>query len=348
MKVLVYTETFWPSMGGLERNSITLANCLAADGHQVMLMTRTRTESVDNYAFNVLRTTSKRDFIQVVRWSDLVIVNGGVAAKICLPAIVFGKPYILIYQSSALSERRGSGILAMLDNKFRRWIARRATRNVGVSQYAASRLVSVTPHPVALVNPVDEQLEKYVAMLTVHPIQKKYDLLFAGRLIEGKGIFILLDALKILDDIKLAVAIVGEGSDESKLKSAAATAGVELKFLGRLDQEELVRVYLESKILVVPSSTHIEGFPLVISEACFAGIPAIVSDQPAMVETVGDAGYSFESGNAAALASCIRSTVFDGAGLERLTANAKRKRDVFSHKVYSGKLREIISEVHPG
>jgi glycosyltransferase involved in cell wall biosynthesis len=347
MKVLVYTENFWPSMGGLERNSFTLANCLAADGHQVMLMTRTRTESADNYAFNVLRTTSKRDFIQLVRWSDLVIINGGVAAKICLPAIVFGKPYILIYQSSGLFEREGSGILAMLNNKFRRWIARRATRNVGVSQYAASRLVSVTPHPVALVNPVDEQLEKYF-VLTVHPIQKKYDLLFAGRLIEEKGIFVLLDALKILDDIKLAVAIVGEGSDESKLKSAAATAGVELKFLGRLDQEELVRVYLESKILVVPSSTHIEGLPLVISEACFAGTPAIVSDQPAMVETVGDAGCSFESGNAAALASCIRSTVVDGAGLERLTANAKRKKDVFSHKVYSDKLREIISEVHPG
>jgi hypothetical protein len=111
MKVLVYTETFWPSMGGLERNSFTLANCLAADGHQVMLMTRTRTESADNYAFNVLRTTSKRDFIHLVRWSDLVIINGGVAAKICLPAIVFGKPYILIYQSSGLFEREGSGIL---------------------------------------------------------------------------------------------------------------------------------------------------------------------------------------------------------------------------------------------
>jgi hypothetical protein len=63
-------------------------NCLAADGHQVMLMTRTRTESADNYAFNVLRTTSKRDFIHLVRWSDLVIINGGVVLKICLPAIV--------------------------------------------------------------------------------------------------------------------------------------------------------------------------------------------------------------------------------------------------------------------
>ena len=348
MNILIYSETFWPDMGGMERNTYTLSKCLANQNNRVTLLTATPGRAIDEYPFHVVRTSKKADILLHVFKSDLIIVNGGVSAKVCLSAIAFTKPYLVIYQTSELYSRRGRGYLTRVNNSMRKWMAEKAKMNICVSLYATTCLHLKNNNCVALVNPIDEELEMIYTNLSEKSLKKKYDLLFAGRLIEGKGIFILLEAILTLGRKDLSVAFAGEGNERSLLEESAKKKGVRIDFPGRLEREELVQMYMQSKVLIVPSSTHIEGFPLVISEALSVGTPVIASNQPAMVEAVGDAGLTFESFDSADLAEKIKVLLDNPDVLKEKTENAVKRKNGLSFKTYEKKLSDIISDVKWG
>jgi glycosyltransferase involved in cell wall biosynthesis len=344
MNILIYSETFWPDMGGMERNTYTLSKCLANQNHRVTLLTATPGGKKDEYPFQVVRTSRKFDILLHVFKSDRVIINGGISAKVCLFAIGLKRPYYVIYQTSELFSRRGQGFLIRVNNGMRKWMAENAKMNICVSHYATTCLELNNKNVAALVNPIDEELERIYATRSGQSIKKKYDLLFAGRLIEGKGIFILLDAILTLNRKDLSVAVAGEGKDRSQLEELAKKKGLTIAFRGRLDREELIELYMQSKVLIVPSSTHIEGFPLVISEALSVGTPVIASNQPAMVEAVGDAGLIFESFNSTDLAGKIKVLLDNPDVLKEKMQNAVKRKDVFSSKTYERKLNEIMAD----
>ena len=86
-------------------------------------------------------------------------------------------------------------------------------------------------------------------------------------MIDGKGIFHLLEALSNLRPrLNLSLAFAGDGEDRERMLAEAKARQLDVEYLGRLDREQLIGAYLRSKVLVVPSSTHTEGNPLVIAE----------------------------------------------------------------------------------
>jgi len=108
-------------------------------------------------------------------------------------------------------------------------------------------------------------------------------ILYVGKLVEGKGVEVLLQAFselcRCLPDKELLLTIVGTGSEEEKLKKMWHDLDISdrVEFLGFVDDKSLLsRLYVEADMLVVPSY-YPEGVPRVINEALLHGTPVIAS-----------------------------------------------------------------------
>ncbi|MCX6840489.1 MAG: glycosyltransferase family 4 protein [Verrucomicrobia bacterium] len=340
IRILVYSQTFFPVMGGLERNTFTLCRLLTEWGHPVTLVTETMEEDTRNFSFRVIRTRSQAQIVREVLRAELVLMNGGISVKVCFPALLSGKRYAPIYQSSDLFVRENDlGLGAWV----RSFLAARATLHVTVSRFAKARLETLLPGKkcLAVPNPIDAELLHLVESSA--PAEKEFDLLFAGRLIDGKGIFHLLEALEMLRDrMMLRVAFAGEGEHQDQLVQQAAKRRVPIELLGRLDRDSLIQAYRKARVLVVPSSTHTEGNPLVIAEALTCGLPVIASDQGAMVEALGDAGCCFRRYDAADLARQIE-WMLSSEHLAETTRLTAGRRQEFSLEAYGQRLRNVLA-----
>ncbi|MCW2545917.1 MAG: glycosyl transferase group 1 [Mycobacterium sp.] len=86
-----------------------------------------------------------------------------------------------------------------------------------------------------------------------------------------------------------------------------------MQVLGRLGDQDLATVYSRASVLVMPSRA--EGFGLPVLEAMAHGLPVVISDAPALVETAGGAAVVVPRGDAAALASGVGRALADRAAL---------------------------------
>lgn len=96
--------------------------------------------------------------------------------------------------------------------------------------------------------------------------------LFVGRLLEKKGLDLLLQAR----DPAYRLVFVGPGEPEQ----IARLEGLDdVHHLGALPPEKLARVYRACDVFALPTSN--EGFPLTVQEAMSSGLPVLTTDDPA-------------------------------------------------------------------
>jgi len=167
--------------------------------------------------------------------------------------------------------------------------------------------------------------------------------LFVGRLVEEKGVWILLRAAKVLPHIKFK--IVGTGPETEKLKYAArALSNVE--FVGFVSGDALWNLYRGARSVVVPSLWQ-EVFGLVALEAMAVGKPVIASNIGGLPEMIIDrtTGLLVRPGSVPELVDAIE-RLNDDATLVREMGLAGRERVIkeFSlEKHYEG-LMQIYNE----
>jgi glycosyltransferase involved in cell wall biosynthesis len=119
-------------------------------------------------------------------------------------------------------------------------------------------------------------------------VEKKYDLIFVGRLEENKGIMLFLDAVKLSG---LRAIIVGTGPLKETIKEKVATEKINVVLHGwAKDSVEVASLMNESRLLVMPS--YNEGGPRVILEAMACGVPVLATP----VGIVPDVVHNMESG----------------------------------------------------
>ena len=110
------------------------------------------------------------------------------------------------------------------------------------------------------------------------------DLLFAGKLGEKKGVFSLLRAVETFFQEEkgkrsLRLFLAGDnGNLEEKeaVYALAQSCSYPIYFLGRLDQEELVKFYQFSDIFTLPS--FFDAVPLTVLEALACGNKVVLTD----------------------------------------------------------------------
>ena len=83
-------------MGGLERNTFTLASTLMGMGHTPTILTTTEAQNTEGgYPFQVIRSQAYQTYFSAIWDADLVFINGGMALKISLLAWVLRKKYLI-------------------------------------------------------------------------------------------------------------------------------------------------------------------------------------------------------------------------------------------------------------
>lgn len=104
--------------------------------------------------------------------------------------------------------------------------------------------------------------------------------LFVGRLLAEKGIFDLLEAIKLMlrqgDSISLVIAGTGPAAEEVRGRSAAHDLRDAVNVLGHVTGDELQKAYEAADVLALPTYWA-EGFPTVILEAMDAGLPIVTT-----------------------------------------------------------------------
>ena len=127
-------------------------------------------------------------------------------------------------------------------------------------------------------------------------------ILSVGRLVEKKGHEYAIKALaKVVNKNgkDIIYRIVGDGPLKDKLMSLAEELGIEdcVKFMGNVEDEELLKLYKESHIFILPSVTASdgdqEGIPVVLMEAQAMGLPVISTYHSGIPEVVIDGKSGF-------------------------------------------------------
>jgi glycosyltransferase involved in cell wall biosynthesis len=155
--------------------------------------------------------------------------------------------------------------------------------------------------------------------------------LFVGRMVEYKGLHVLIEAIRLMQSGEHALPIktvaVGDGPFRPELERLAS--GYNIEFAGF--QREVARYYASADVFVT-SSLGPEGSSLVTMEAMAHGVPCILSNLPVHREIAreGEIAALFRSGDAVDLALTLHRVL-----------SSREVRDLYAHRAY-----EVIHKHH--
>ena len=176
---------------------------------------------------------------------------------------------------------------------------------------------------------------------------------FVGRMLPGKGLNVLAEALAKLGAEDWRLLAVGEGSEREEFERQLTEAGLRnrAEFTGAINFALVPAYFHQMDILVIPTETTKrirEQFGRVIVEAMASGVPVIGSTCGAIPEVIGDAGLIFTEGDADALAGALRRMLADEDLRARLSLAGQARVEQYSWQRVAEKTYELYRQVLKG
>lgn len=351
---LIYDCLFPHTVGGAERWYRNLAECLAADGHEVTYLTlRQWDRGTDPGVTGVdVRVVGPR-----------MALYAGPGRRRVLPPLVFGAgvlahlvrhgrrydvvhtasfPYFSLLAAAIARRRGGYRVLVDWHEVWTRdywseylgpafgtigWLVQRLCVRVPQRAFCFSRLHALRLRDEGLAHEVTLLPGEYVGDAYAAPVRPAEPLvLFAGRHIPEKQVRTIPPAIARARERmpQLRAVILGDGPDRQRVVADVAALG-----LGDvIDVPGFVAVEtvedLMSRALCVLLPSRREGYGMVVIEAAARGTPSIVVAGPdnAAIELIdsGENGFVIDSGSADALADAILNVDTAGLALRERTA----------------------------
>jgi glycosyltransferase involved in cell wall biosynthesis len=304
MRILMVTARCWPFIGGIETHVREVGSRMAADGHQVTVLTTDPTgaladsETLDGMSVARVKAWPKgRDYFispgmfpAISRYQTWDIIhfqgyNTFVAPIGMAAAIHYRMPFVLTFHSGGHSSRLRNALRGLQALALAPAIAR-ARRLIAVSEFEADlfsrrlrldrRRFTVVPNGAPL--PADEP-----------PAAVRQPLILSvGRLERYKGHQRVLAAFAELSakNPEVRLRIVGTGPYEQNLRARIRALGiagkVEIGAVSAADRPLLTELFMGAKLVVLLS--EYEAHPVSIMEGLSLGCRVLVSDTSGLSE----------------------------------------------------------------
>jgi glycosyltransferase involved in cell wall biosynthesis len=150
--------------------------------------------------------------------------------------------------------------------------------------------------------------------------------LFVGRLSYRKGIEDLIEAWERLPtEDRIPLKIVGKGPLREQLEKRISETALEedIEFRGHVPRSELVRLYKQAELCMVPS--HYEGLPTVLLEPMAARAPVVATAVSGALDVIedGENGLLAPARDPDALRDAIQELLHDAEYRDRLATNGR-------------------------
>lgn len=227
----------------------------------------------------VIAKSVDHDIIHVHDW---LTVLAGVEAK-----KVSHKP--LVFHVHALETDRSGDSLNKAIYKIEKYGLEKADKIIAVSQYTKNCIVKnyhIAANKIAVVH--NGLFKSELAGVANDEFLKSNTVLFLGRVTYQKGPFYFIEAAhKILSKRKdIQFVIAGEGDLLYSMidRVAALRIGQHVHFTGFLERDLVKKIYMLSKVYVMPSVS--EPFGISCLEALSHKVPVIISKQSGVAEVL--------------------------------------------------------------
>ena len=312
MKILIYSPSFYPNIGGLETIIANLAHEFTTQGHEVKLISQTPDIDSKQFPFEVVRRPRKQQLLKLTQWCE-VYFQGCVSLKGLWPLFFVHRPLVITHQTWY---RRNDGSESWQDY-LKKLVTRFAT-NVSISQAIAKELpVTSTIIP----NSYREDI-----FYEIPEIQRDQELVFLGRLVSDKGVNLLLDALAQLKSKGLTprLTIIGSGPEELNLRQQVQSLELieQVTFAGVKLEHELTKLLNAHQVMVIPSLWD-EPFGIVALEGLACGCVIVGSQGGGLKDAIGSCGITFPNGNLHALTEALVNLLQNSEQLVTYKANAQ-------------------------
>jgi rhamnosyl/mannosyltransferase len=342
MRVLLLAQSYRPAQGGGPRWTTQLAEGLAGAGHDVLVLTH----EIGGCSGTVHAAPRLE-----IRYLPLFTIRGApifsralldehvahfkpdvmqtsapsLADALMPPNRRYGVPYFTLFHAqlgasmpayvvqwlNVLRLKRGEWAgIAVTSGYWKAWLAQKSVN--------ANR-IRIIPSTVA----------KIFEGPAPGARRERGHFLFVGGLADVqsyKRFDLLLAACAMLDrEPAWQLTVVGDGNLRSQFERAAAETGLSerISFLGKIDDEELHRLYSTATVTVLPSSDPREGWGLALAEALCCGCPVLLTDGIGGAGTFGTAPGAIvvPAGKPEAIRDGLRSFLLqapDGRDTERV------------------------------
>jgi glycosyltransferase involved in cell wall biosynthesis len=314
-KILIYSDHFFPSIGGSENYALDLATELTRQGHEVGVITTEKASHKDELSFQMFRLRRPfsphrvgLNFLEIPGiikqfQPDIFHINyqtGG--ENFLIPILKIMKiPIVITYHADHIV------IPGKMIDELQLFSTFRLANMIMVQSERDEKkfkMRGIQPGKLRLIRFSGIDTEKYKCSSKSFFKNGTIKLLCIARLDDShkyKGIYELIEGIKSLRneelDFKFSLKVVGDGNLRKLYEEQCKAANLDnIQFLGDLGIDDLLNQICQTNFLILPSIDKAEGFGRVVLEALSCGTPVIVSKYAGIAELIGkyDAGIVYD------------------------------------------------------
>lgn len=235
---------------------------------------------------------------------------------------------------------------------------RQADRIITVSKATKNDLISVFPEAANKIRVIYEGVSSDFRPVKdsniTRKLFRKYSIstpyiLFLGILDPNKNLLQLLRAFEVLKhEVKIPHQLIIAGRKTwfyEILNKKAKSLQIEnhVIFTNHVDEDELISLYSNADVFVLPS--HLEGFGIPVLEAMACGVPVVAANGGSLPEVVGDAGMLADPMDTESFVKAIQCVIEDTNLRKTLKEKGVKRCQDFSWEKMATKTFSLYKEV---
>ena len=317
MNILITVGIFPPDIGGPASFVPKISNFLIKSGHNVQIICLSEEKNIYvEDKLNVIRINRSNKL--PIRWlkttyqiikngrkSDLIFINGlGVEASIA--NLLLKKPIVRkivgdpVWERAYNRKKIAESFDKFQNNKHSLMIEmQKLIRNWSIN--SAKIIITPSDHLKGFVSELGfkKEILKINNGVEITEIQRKtldkpeINLIIVSRLVIQKNIDLVINALKILNNVNLKLNIIGEGSEITKLEKVINDFNLhkQVKLLGKIDNNEISKFLSNSDIFI--QASDYEGLPHSVLEAINYEVPILSTEAGGCKDLLNDGERGF-------------------------------------------------------